>query len=169
MKIAFLDRDGTIVRDYDDDDWKGKIVPDVLEGAIEGMLLLNQRDYKIIVITNQYIINDGIISIDQYNEFTSNLKEIFEKNGVEVLDIFYCPHSTSENCECKKPKVGMVQKALEKYPHIDLSQSILMGDSKADEELALNVNLKFYKIGIKLNDTDRVYDSINEVVLKNNL
>ena len=63
----------------------------------------------------------------------------------------------------------MVQKALEKYPHIDLSQSILMGDSKADEELALNVNLKFYKIGIKLNDTDRVYDSINEVVLKNNL
>ena len=169
MKIAFLDRDGTIVRDYDDDDWKGKIVPDVLEGAIEGMLLLNQRDYKIIIITNQYIINDGIISIDQYNEFTSNLKEIFEKNGVEVLDIFYCPHSTSENCECKKPKVGMIQKALEKYPLIDLSKSILIGDSKADEELALNVNLKFFKIGIKQHDTDLLYDSINEVVIKNNL
>jgi len=169
MKIAFLDRDGTIVRDYADDDWKGKIVPEVLEGAIDGMLQLNQRDYKIIIITNQYIINDGIISIDQYNEFTFNLKEIFEKNDVEVLDIFYCPHSTSENCECKKPKVGMVQKALEKYPLIDLSKSILIGDSKADEELALNVNLKFYKIGIKQNDTGLLYDSINEVVIKNNL
>lgn len=169
MKIAFLDRDGTIVRDYADDDWKGKIVPEVLEGAIEGMLQLNQRNYKIIIITNQYIINDGIISIDQYNEFTVNLKEIFEKNNVEVLDIFNCPHSTGENCECKKPKVGMVQMALEKYPLIDLSKSLLIGDSKADEELAINVNLKFYKIGIKQNDTDLLYDSINEVVLNNNL
>jgi len=169
MKIAFLDRDGTIVRDYADDDWKGKIVPEVLEGAIEGMLQLNQRNYKIIIITNQYIINDGIISIDQYNEFTFNLKEIFEKNDVDVLDIFYCPHSTGENCECKKPKVGMVQMALEKYPLIDLSKSLLIGDSKADEELAINVNLKFYKIGIKQNDTDLLYDSINEVVLNNNL
>lgn len=169
MKIAFLDRDGTIVRDYADDDWKGIIVPEILEGAIEGMLQLNQRGYKIIIITNQYIINDGIISIDQYNEFTVNLKEIFEKNDVEVLDIFYCPHSTNENCECKKPKVGMVQMALEKYPLIDLSKSLLIGDSKADEELAINVNLKFYKIGIKQNDTDLHYDSINEVVLKNNL
>jgi len=169
MKIAFLDRDGTIVRDYADDDWKGIIVPEILEGAIEGMLQLNQRGYKIIIITNQYIINDGIISIDQYNEFTVNLKEIFEKNDVEVLEIFYCPHSTNENCECKKPKVGMVQKALEKYPLIDLSKSLLIGDSKADEELAINVNLKFYKIGIKQNDTDLHYDSINEVVLKNNL
>ena len=63
----------------------------------------------------------------------------------------------------------MVQMALEKYPLIDLSKSILIGDSKADEELAINVNLKFYKIGIKQNDTDLLYDSINEVVLKNNL
>ena len=59
MKVAFLDRDGTIVRDYPDDEWKRKTVPEVLDGAIEGMQLLNQLGYAIIIVTNQYIIKIG--------------------------------------------------------------------------------------------------------------
>lgn len=167
MKIAFLDRDGTIVRDYPDEYWKGKTDPEVLEDAIEGMKLLNQLGFEIIIVTNQYIINDGIINLDEYKKFTINLEEVFEMNGVKVLDIFYCPHSDIEKCNCKKPKTGMIQSAMKKYPLIDLESSIMIGDSNSDEELAMRMNLKFYRVNSSLNESNRTYRSIKEIVINN--
>ena len=134
MKVAFLDRDGTIVRDYPDDEWKRKTVPEVLDGAIEGMQLLNQLGYAIIIVTNQYIINDGIIALDEYKSFTKNLEKVFDDNGVKVLDIFFCPHTSTEKCECKKPKTGMIRSALTQYPLIDLENAIVIGDSLSDRK-----------------------------------
>lgn len=146
MKIAFLDRDGTIVKDYPDEEWRDKRIPEVLEGAIEGMLLLNTLGYKIIIVTNQYLINDGIITLDDYRQFTNHLMDIFKVAGVKILDVFYCPHSASEGCACKKPEVGLIQMALEKYPEIVLGTSIMIGDSDADEGLAFNLGLDFYRV-----------------------
>lgn len=167
MKVAFLDRDGTIVKDYIDEDWRGRVVPEVLVGAVEGMVLLNQLGYEIIIVTNQYIINDGIITLEQYHQFTCHLIEILEKSGVKILDVFYCPHSTTENCDCKKPKVGMIDMALKNYPEIELESSLMIGDSKADEDLAFNMNLKFYGIDSNAIHTEGKYQSIEEVITKN--
>ena len=165
MKIAFLDRDGTIVSDYPDEDWKGRIIPEVLDGALEGMKRLNQWGFEIIIVTNQYIINDGIITSDEYEQFTQNLKTIFDKNNVKVLDIFHCPHSSHEKCKCKKPMTGMIESALAKYPSIDLSNSIMIGDSESDHQLANKMNLMFYKVhSSKSVGTNDVYQSIDEIV-----
>lgn len=157
MKVAFLDRDGTVVQDYPDEDWRGRVVPEVLDGAIEGMILLNQFGFEIIIVTNQYIINEGIITLEQYNQFASNLTQILERSGARVLDVFYCPHTADECCMCRKPKTGMIQKALDKYPQIDLNSSLLIGDSAADEGLASNMGLRFYLV-----DSNR---SIKDVAL----
>jgi len=165
MKIAFLDRDGTIVKDYPDEDWKHKVIPEMLEGAIEGMLLLDQLGFEIIIVTNQYIINDGIITLDEYNEFTNNLKSIFDINGVKVLDIFYCPHSESEQCNCKKPRTGMIQMALEKYPFIEMDKSLMIGDSITDEALALSMKLKFFMINSNAEMNENRYRSIRDVII----
>lgn len=146
MKVAFLDRDGTIVQDYPDEDWRGRVVPEELNDAVEGLILLNQLGYEIIIVTNQYIINEGIITLEQYNQFTSNLNQILERSGVRVLDIFHCPHTADECCTCRKPKTGMIQKALDKYPQTDLNSSLLIGDSVADEGLASNMGLRFYLV-----------------------
>ena len=56
MKVAFLDRDGTINKDYDDNDWKHINNPEILDGNIEGLKKLKYYGYEIIIITNQYII-----------------------------------------------------------------------------------------------------------------
>ena len=61
-KIAFLDRDGTLNKDYDDNDWKYVDNPEILEGNIEWLKKIKSLDYDIIIITNQYIIADGIIT-----------------------------------------------------------------------------------------------------------
>ena len=167
MKIAFLDRDGTIVKDYPDEDWKHKVVPEVLNGAIEGMLLLNQLGFEIIIVTNQYIINDGIITLDEYNEFTNHLKAIFDLNGIKVLDIFYCPHSESEQCNCKKPRTGMIRMAIEKYPFIELDKSLMIGDSLSDEAFARSMSLKFFMIDSNAEMNEDKYHSIKDVIIKN--
>lgn len=170
MKIAFLDRDGTIVSDYPDEDWKGRIIPEVLDGALEGMKRLRQLGFEIIIVTNQYIINDGIITTDEYEQFTQNLKTIFDENNVKVLDIFHCPHSSHEKCKCKKPMTGMIESALAKYPSIELSNSIMIGDSESDHQLAINMNIKFYKMdSSKSVGMNGVYQSIEEIIEQGNI
>ena len=88
MKVAFLDRDGTINRDYPDDIWIRIQDPEILPGAIQGMKYLKEKGYEIIIVTNQYIIGEGIISIEQYHEFNRKLLALLIENDISILDVF---------------------------------------------------------------------------------
>ncbi len=145
IKVAFLDRDGTIVKEYDDEGWINRTEPEILYGSIEALKQMNDLGYKIIIITNQGLINKGLIKLEEYNKFNDNLLEELNKNNIEILDIFYCPHTKEENCECKKPKPGMILKASEKY-NIDMSKSFMAGDTSADEGIAKYFGLKFFGV-----------------------
>lgn len=148
MKIAFLDRDGTIIRDYPDAMWRNISKPEILDGAIPAMKHLIKRGYQIILITNQYIIGEGIITKKQYEHLNDLLLSQLKKNHVEILDVFYCPHARSDQCDCCKPKTGLIKQALDKYPSINLSESFLCGDSINDLLCAETVGLTFYGIQI---------------------
>lgn len=147
MKVAFLDRDGTINRDYPDEEWGSITVPEILDGAAAGLKYLRDKGYEIIIITNQYIIGEGFISKEQYQMFQKQLKNMLKEQEIDILDTFYCPHARAEACDCCKPKTGLIRKALRKYPDIDLSGSFLCGDSVNDEKCAENMGLRFYGIG----------------------
>lgn len=146
MKVAFLDRDGTIVRDYPDEEWRGRTEPEFLDGSIEGSKALQDAGYHLIIITNQYIIGEGHISIQEYEIFTQKLLHRLHAEGVNILDIFYCPHSRNDGCSCCKPAPGLIEQAIAKYP-IDLSLSLFVGDSISDQKLAQHFGLSFYGIG----------------------
>ncbi len=150
MKIAFLDRDGTIIEDYRDEEWRDIANPVFLVGAIEALERFQEMGYEIIIVTNQYLINDGIITLDQYNSFNQKFLNVLNENNIDVLDIFYCPHSRIERCNCFKPKPGLINQALKKYPDIDLSNSFIVGDSDSDIEFGKHFGLRAF--GIKLNN-----------------
>ncbi|MBR6669923.1 MAG: HAD-IIIA family hydrolase, partial [Ruminococcus sp.] len=116
MKVAFLDRDGTINRDYPDDIWSQIQYPEILPGAIQGMKCLKEKGYEIIIVTNQYIIGERIISIEQYYEFNSKLLALLIENDISIMDVFYCPHARTEQCDCCKPRNGLIKHAIRKYP-----------------------------------------------------
>lgn len=145
IKVAFLDRDGTIVREYDDDGWINRTDPEILDGTISSLKQLRELGYEIIIITNQSLIGKGLIKIEEYHKFNENLLDELYRNGIDILDIFYCPHTKEENCSCKKPKPGMILKALDKY-NIDISKSFVAGDSSSDEGLAEYFEMKFFGI-----------------------
>lgn len=151
MKIAFLDRDGTINRDYADAEWRNISEPEILVGSFEGMRSIIEKGYEIIIVTNQYIIDEGIITEEQYISFTEKLLDILSKNNISVLNIFHCPHARPFICDCGKPGTGMIRQALRKYPDIDISQSFMCGDSESDRICAENAGLRF--IGINRGET----------------
>jgi len=83
------------------------------------------------------------------------------KEGISILSTFYCPHAHWEDCNCKKPKRGMVDACLEKFPQIKISEAIMIGDSLSDQLLAENVGLRFF--GINGKHFKYAYNSIFDV------
>lgn len=167
-KVAFLDRDGTINRDYPDEKWSEILSPELLPGSIEGLKELQKMGYKLIIVTNQYIIADGIISLEQYKSFNEALIKVLKNNGIDILKTYFCPHNDSYDCNCKKPKTGLIDMALKDFD-IDIKNSIYIGDSLSDYELSKKFNLDFY--GIRGINDDEIfkYSSLKEVAetLKN--
>ena len=165
MKVAFLDRDGTIIEDYEDELWRNITEPVFLDGSIDAIKEIKQKGYEIIIITNQYLINRRIITLAQYQEFTNKFIQRVNDSGIEILDVFYCPHFKEENCNCMKPKDGLIMMALEKYPDIYLEDCFIAGDSMCDVELGEKLGIKTFGIGLGKNETNSVnINSLKDVV-----
>lgn len=160
MKVAFLDRDGTIIKDYPDREWANVKIPEFLDGSIEALNYIKNKGFEIIIITNQYLIGEGIITLEDYKSFNDLFLKTLNQNGINVLDIFCCPHAKSENCDCMKPSPGLINQALHKYPDINLKESFYVGDSVCDMKLANIFNLEFYGINISCKNT---INSLNEI------
>ena len=140
MKVAFFDRDGVINKDisylYK---WEYFEYQKLVKTAL---LRLVEAEYKIIIVTNQSGIARGFYSEDDFLILMSNMKQDLEKSGIDVLDVFYCPHHVDGviknyvfDCSCRKPKPGLFFKAYEKYD-INLAKSAMFGDRCSDLEAA---------------------------------
>ena len=93
-------------------------------------------------------INEGYITVEQYNDITSQMLAELKRHNIEIYDIYYCPHGKTENCSCIKPKTGMIKQAKENHPEIDFSKSFMIGDSMVDLELAIAMDIKGFGIGV---------------------
>ena len=69
------------------------------------------------------------------------MKDEFKKNGINILKVYHCPHSPEFDCECRKPKIGMITQACSDF-NIDLEKSWLVGDKISDIKTAINANIK---------------------------
>ena len=162
MRAAFLDRDDTISRDYPDEVWKTVTEPELLPGAAEGMRRLMQMGYTLFIITNQYVIGEGFVTREGYEHFAGRLLEKLAAQGVQVEQVYHCPHRRDENCGCCKPRPGMILQALADYPKIDRSRSFMAGDSWRDRELARGLGLRFFGVGMEETDYGQTVASLRE-------
>jgi D-glycero-D-manno-heptose 1,7-bisphosphate phosphatase len=141
MKAAFLDRDGVINEDLgyvgSIEDFKFK------EGIFEFLRLLQNKDYKLFIVTNQSGIARGYYKEEEFLKLMEWLKKELQKEKIEIIDFEYCPHhpEITGECDCRKPKPGMILKLANKY-NIDLSSSIMIGDKDSDIESCKRAGLK---------------------------
>jgi D-glycero-D-manno-heptose 1,7-bisphosphate phosphatase len=138
IKTIFLDRDGVINKElnylYKIEDFE------FINGVFETCKYLITLDYKIIIITNQSGISRGYYTEKDFQIINNWMLSEFKKNGVSILDVFYCPHLPDSNCTCRKPKPGMLLEAQNKH-NINMQNSWLIGDKEADIIAARNSNI----------------------------
>jgi D-glycero-D-manno-heptose 1,7-bisphosphate phosphatase len=108
-----------------------------IPGSITAICDLSRAGFDIIIITNQSGIGRKLIHPSDLNEIHDNLKKEIKAKGGHITDIFFCPHSPQDNCKCRKPLPEMLLRAQKKYT-IDLSTSIMVGDSAKDIECGQN-------------------------------
>lgn len=140
-KVIFLDRDGVINKDspFYIKSWAEF---EFLPGSLEAIRALTLNGFEIIIITNQSAINRKIISQGQLEYMHAQLNKAVESNGGKIRDIFFCPHTPEEGCNCRKPKPGLIYRARHRY-QIDLAHSAMVGDSAKDVVCAKNAGCKY--------------------------
>jgi D-glycero-D-manno-heptose 1,7-bisphosphate phosphatase len=134
--VVYLDRDGTI--NHDSPDYiKSRSEFKFIPGSIEAIRLLTLSGFTSIIITNQSALARKFISPDELDHIHALMKNAIISGGGKITDIFFCPHMPDDGCECRKPAPGLLLQAQRKY-NIDLSKSIMVGDSAKDIECARN-------------------------------
>lgn len=129
-RAVFLDRDG-VVNDITVQD-NVPHPPDTLDefrllpGVIEACQALHQTGFKLIVVTNQPDVARGTQTISVVESINNRMVEL-----LPIDDVFVCYHDNSDNCDCRKPKPGMLLAASEKWD-INLAQSFMVGDRSGD-------------------------------------
>lgn len=159
-KAVFLDRDGVINKCATSHnyirEWKDFIFIPGVEKAISQ---LNKANYEVFIVTNQRGVARGVMTIEDLEDIHEKIKEHLKHYDAYITDIFVCTHSLDE-CDCRKPKIGMFQQAESKYSY-SKAGSFMVGDSLTDIEAG-----KSYGIStILINDNS--YGSHADYVCKN--
>lgn len=135
-KAAFIDRDGVI---NEERNYVHRISDFVLlPGVIEGLTLLRDAGFRLIVVTNQAGIARGYYDQADMDRLHDHLRELLAEHGVSLDAIYFCPHHPQGNiqalaieCECRKPLPGMLFQAAKDFD-LDLPASVLIGDKRSD-------------------------------------
>lgn len=155
QKAVFLDRDGTLnryvgfLRNIDEFS--------LIDGAAEAVRIINSRGYLAIVVTNQPVIARGEVTPEELEEIHNKMETLLGEEGSYLDAVYYCPHHPHRGyegeitelkveCDCRKPKPGMLWKAAERF-NIDLKSSWMVGDSENDIKAGITAGCRTALIG----------------------
>lgn len=135
-KLIILDRDGVINEDSDEyvkslEEW----IP--IPGSIEAIADLSKAGYVVAVATNQSGIGRGMFDLDELEKMHGRLTSLVEDIGGSIAGVFYCPHTPEDNCNCRKPKSGLIE-AIESELQLSTAGAYIVGDSQRDLEAGLS-------------------------------
>lgn len=175
-KCIFLDRDGTInvykclLHKKEDLELEKK--------SAEAIKMINNSEYLCIVVSNQPVVARNLCTLDKVWGINKRLEELlYKENGAYLDDIFICPHHPHKgypeenikykiDCNCRKPKIGMIQDAAKKH-NIDLSKSYIIGDTTIDIMAGLNGGLKTVLVKTGLAGEDKSFNVEADYVVDN--
>jgi len=134
MKLVVLDRDGTINADSEQhikspSEWRP------IMGSPEAIARLTQAGWRVVVATNQSGLARGLLDVATLNAIHDAMHRAVAQAGGRIDAIFFCPHAAEAECECRKPKPGMLREIAERM-NVDLAAVPVIGDSLRDLQAA---------------------------------
>lgn len=147
-KGVFLDRDG-VINEVMTERVKYVNHPQdffFLDGALEAIKLLTERDYAVFVITNQGGVGLGYLKERMLQAIHEKMLKEIEYSGGKITEILYCPHAPYTGCSCRKPEPLLLLNLLEKY-NLKANETYMIGDRETDIEAGKRAGTKTIFIG----------------------
>lgn len=131
FRALFLDRDGVIIENQPNyvRSWQEVIF---LPGALDALAMVSKTsDVKIVLVSNQAVIGRGYIDLKECLRINDQIISVITSSGGRIDGSFICPHAPEDNCDCRKPKPGLLLRASRELG-LDLCNSMMVGDGLTD-------------------------------------
>lgn len=140
MSWLLLDRDDTIL---DDPGYlRDPSMVRFLDGSVSGLRRFVEAGWPLVVITNQSGIGRGYFTESELSLVHDRFRSLLTTEGVELAGIYHCPHAPEDACACRKPAIGMAQRASREL-ELDLAQAVMVGDKASDLEMGRAIGAKY--------------------------
>ena len=139
-RFVAIDRDGVINEDSDEYiKSESELIP--IAGSLDGIARLTQAGFRIAIVSNQSGLARGLFDLAALNGIHKKLQDCLSRNGGRVEMIFFCPHGPADQCNCRKPRPGLLLE-IEDRLNLDLTGLPFIGDSFSDVEAARGVGME---------------------------
>ncbi len=141
--FVFIDRDDTLIYDipYLDNPDRVELTP----GAGVALKALREAGFRVALVTNQSGVHRGFFTMATLARIHARIQEHLAADGAALDAIYLCPHTPEENCDCRKPKTGLLRQACAEHD-VDLRHSVLVGDLPKDMEMGRAFGLRTVQI-----------------------
>lgn len=135
-----LDRDDTILDDpgYLSDPEKLAFLP----GAIEGLVAFAQAGWPLVVISNQSGLGRGLFTPADLEAVHHRFLSQLRSHGIELAGLYFCPHAPEQDCDCRKPRPALAQRAARELD-LPLHEAVMVGDKESDLELGRRIGAAY--------------------------
>lgn len=148
LKIAFLDRDGTLIWEPPDEQVDRLEKVSLLPGVIPALLQIRDAGYEFVMISNQDGLGTDSFPAAEFRTCQDFVLELFASQGITFREVFICPHFAGDGCTCRKPLPGHIGDFMRRTP-IDRDASFVAGDRDSDLEFAVNIGLRGFRLADK--------------------
>ncbi len=162
-KVLFIDRDGTLNAEPDDQQVDALTKVGLVPGVIAALTALKEAGFRFVMVTNQDGLGTDAFPQRSFQESHDHIVSLFASQGITFDETFICPHVDADGCDCRKPKTGLLTNYLARTT-IDMAASAVIGDRETDMQLAANIGVR----GLLINpdgDNTQTWDGIRAALV----
>lgn len=159
QKILFIDRDGTLIEEPADFQVDALDKIRLCPKVIPALLALQQANYRLVMVSNQDGLGRESFPETDFQQVQDFLLSLFSSQGINFAEIYICPHRQEDNCDCRKPKVGLLNTFFQNTS-VERSQCWMIGDRESDKLFAENLGVAFVAI-----NANQDWQKVVEIIL----
>ncbi len=144
-RIAFLDRDGTLIEEPPDYQIDSLAKLKLAQGVVPALRRLLEAGFELVIVSNQDGLGSETFPMEDYRIPHEFLLQVLASQGIEFSEVFVCPHRSGDGCNCRKPRTGLVNEFMRKRP-VDRAASVMIGDRDTDLEFAENLGVRGFRV-----------------------